>query len=265
MKQDRRGSWYLLTGAVLGVAFGLFYAWVISPVKYVDAPPYALRADYKDEYRALVAAAYLYSGDLLRAQDRLAQLKGDETSQTIANQAQRALAEGRPEEEIRALRILAMALGEGVSPIASGVTPTLAETSIPATSAFTPTPLLIEPTTTPTITFQTSPRASITLQTSITTSTSEPTRTATPTATQGAPFVLQERKLICNIYQPEPLIQAEVLDAAGQPVPSVELVVTWDEGDIAGSGYEVVNLMENDNHEQRDFAGIFPRSQYVAV
>ena len=78
MKQERRGSWYLLTGAVLGVAMGLFYSWVISPVKYVDAPPYALRADYKDEYRALVAAAYMYSSDLVRAQDRLAQLKDDQ-------------------------------------------------------------------------------------------------------------------------------------------------------------------------------------------
>jgi hypothetical protein len=231
MKQDRRGSWYLLTGAVLGVAFGLFYSWVISPVKYVDAPPYALRADYKDEYRALVATAYLYSGDLVRAQDRLAQLKDDETSQTIANQAQRALAEGRPEEEIQALGILAMALGEGVSPIASRIPPTLAETSIPSTSAFTPTPLLIETTTTPTITLQTSPIPSNTLQIPITMSTSEPTRTATPTATQGAPLVLQETKLVCNIDQPEPLIQVDVLDAAGQPVPSVELVVTWDGGE----------------------------------
>lgn len=35
----------------------------------------------------------------------------------------------------------------------------------------------------------------------------------------------------------------------------VRFVVTWDEGDIAVSGYEVVNLMENDNHELREFHG----------
>ncbi|MFZ0531622.1 MAG: hypothetical protein WAM09_00445 [Anaerolineales bacterium] len=231
MKQDRRGSWYLLTGAVLGVAFGLFYSWVISPVKYVDAPPYALRADFKDEYRALVAAAYLYSGDLVRAQDRLAQLKDDETSQTIVMQAQRALAEGRPEEEIRALGILAMALGEGVAPVSSRVTPTQAETSIPPTSAITPTPLLIGPTANLTITLQTSPTASNTLQPPITARGSRPTNTATPTPTQGAPFVLQDQKLVCNSDQPEPLIQVEILDAAEQPVPSVEMVVSWDGGE----------------------------------
>lgn len=89
MKYERRGSWYLLTGAVLGVAIGLIYSWVISPVKYVDAPPYALRADYKEEYRLLVASAYMYSSDLVRAQNRLAQLKDDNPAQSVAMQAQR--------------------------------------------------------------------------------------------------------------------------------------------------------------------------------
>src|SRR4030067_2648232 len=92
MRQDRRGSWYLLTAGILGVAIGLFYSWVVSPVKYVDAPPYALRADFKDDYRALVAEAYIYSGDLLRAEDRLAQLKDDEIVQNLTAQAQRAYA-----------------------------------------------------------------------------------------------------------------------------------------------------------------------------
>ena len=64
MKQERKGSWYLLSGVVVGLAMGLVYSWVISPVRYIDAPPYALRQDYKDEYRALVASAYLYSNDL---------------------------------------------------------------------------------------------------------------------------------------------------------------------------------------------------------
>jgi len=231
MKQDRRGSWYLLTGAVLGVALGLFYSWVISPVKYVDAPPYALRADYKDDYRALVAAAYLYSGDLLRAQDRLAQLKDDETAQTLAMQAQRALAEGRPEEEVRALGILAMALGGGVMPNISSITPTQAATLIPLTSAVTPTPLLIEPTASPTTTMQTSPTPPGILHIPESTTHYQPPRTETPTATQGAPFMLQETKLVCNINQPDPLIQVEIKDAAGQPVPSVEVVVTWDGGE----------------------------------
>ncbi len=43
--------------------------------------------------------------------------------------------------------------------------------------------------------------------------------------------MLQETRLVCNTNQPEPLIQVELMDAAGQPVPSVELVVTWEGGE----------------------------------
>ncbi len=116
MKSDRRGSWYLLTGIVLGAALGLVYSWLISPVRYVDAPPYALRADYKDDYRIMVAFAYQYSHDLLRAEGRLAQLKDDNPAQALALQAQRAQAEGRPSQEVDALNTLAMAIGGNVSP-----------------------------------------------------------------------------------------------------------------------------------------------------
>lgn len=123
MKQDRRGSWYLLTGIVIGVALGLVYSWVVSPVRYVDAPPSALRADYKDDYRVLIAVAYLYSDDLVRAEDRLAQLKDDESATTLAMQAQRALAEGHSEEEIYALKTLANALNGNLAPGMIELTP----------------------------------------------------------------------------------------------------------------------------------------------
>jgi hypothetical protein len=123
MKQDRRGSWYLLTGLVIGIAFGLGYSWMVSPVKYIDAPPYSLREDYKEQYRVLVAVAYLYSGDLLRAQDRLEKLRDDDIVQTISRQAQQAQAESHPEEEVRALSQLATALSHGLTPAPPAVTP----------------------------------------------------------------------------------------------------------------------------------------------
>ena len=223
MKQDRRGSWYLLTGAVFGVAVGLFYSWVISPVEYVDAPPYALRADFKDEYRALVAAAYLYSYDLLRAEDRLAQLKDDDISQSLAIQAQQALAEGHPEAEVSALGVLAMVLGEGATPVAlSSSTQQVVNPTLSITAA-SPTPILNQLTSSPTQTNTVpEPRA---------TNTVIPKNTATSTPTVGAAFLLQETRLICNPDQSEPFIQIEIQDAAGQPVPSIELVVIWDGGE----------------------------------
>ena len=231
MKYDQRGSWYLLTGAVLGIAVGLFYSWVISPVEYVDAPPYALRADFKDEYRALVAAAYLYSNDLLRASDRLAQLKDNETAQSLTIQAQRALADGRPEGEVRALGILAMALSEGVIPIASSAAFTQTITTSTIVSAETPTPILNQQVASPGISQQASPTQMSTLPAPLATNTLQPTGTATLTPTHGAAFVLQETRLMCNPNQSQPLIQVEIQDAEGQPVPSIELMVTWDGGE----------------------------------
>lgn len=231
MKNDRRGSWYLLTGAVLGVALGLIYSWVINPVEYVDAPPYALRADFKDEYRALVAAAYLYSNDLLRAEDRLAQLKDDETAQTVAMQAQRALAEGHPEGEVRALGILAMALGDGVVPVASSVVSTQTMINAPTASASTLTPIIQQPPATPDISQQATPTQTSTKPAPQSTNTLEPTSTATSTPAQEAAFLLQETKLLCNLDQTQPMIQVEIQDATGEPVPSIELIVTWDGGE----------------------------------
>ena len=125
---------------------GLVYSWIVSPVKYIDAPPYALREDYKDEYRALVAAAYLYDGDLARAQDRLAQLKDEETAQSMTIKAQQALAQGYPEEEVRALGILALALGQGVTPKTQTPSATDAINATPVFNSATPTPLLIKET-----------------------------------------------------------------------------------------------------------------------
>ncbi len=213
MKYERRGSWYLLTGAVLGVAMGLFYSWVISPVKYVDAPPYALRADYKEEYRALVAAAFMYSNDLLRAQDRLKELKDDNPAQSIAMQAQRALANGRPDAEVRALSLLATALAQNSIPSAPTQATPIQSTSNPAAAQQ-----------------ENSPSIAV-LPTAVPSTPSPPLSTAISHPISGTPFILQDSKLVCNIDQPDPLIQVEVLDADSQPIPGVELVVTWEEGE----------------------------------
>ena len=68
-----------LLGLLLGAALGLLYAWVIPPVEYVDASPEILRADFKEQYRGAIAAAYASTLDLERARARLA-LLGDEDS-----------------------------------------------------------------------------------------------------------------------------------------------------------------------------------------
>jgi hypothetical protein len=219
---EKRGNWYLLTGLVLGVVLGLVYAWVVSPVVYVDAGPYSLREDFKDQYRLLVALAYLADNNFPRAQARLHQLDDPEIGKTIARQAQRAEADAHPDLETRALGQLALALGGGPTPTVTKqpaqdtATPQLTATS-------TPTPVLANPTASLSTESVEQNPASRTLQPS---ATLLPSRT--PTATIGAPFLLQEQTLVCSPEQTVPLLQVIVLDAAGEQVPGVEVIVTWE-------------------------------------
>jgi hypothetical protein len=229
MKQDRRGSWYLLTGLVLGIAAGLVYSWVISPVRYIDAPPSVLRADYKDDYRALVAAAYLYNMDLVRAEDRLAQLKDDESGKTLALQAQRALAEGHSEEEIYALNTLAEALNGSLVPDINKSTQVPEVNFIPVIDRVEMSSLLQNSTPNLSVTTTTSPTLEATTIENIAHNI-HLTQTAAPSSTSAVTFTLIEKRLICNIDQLSPLIQVQVLDAEGEPVAGVEVMVTWEGG-----------------------------------
>jgi hypothetical protein len=238
--RDERGQWYLLTGLVIGAVLGLLYAWLLQPVQYTNTTPASLRADFKDQYRYLIASAYVADGDLVRARARMALLQDQDAYRALAEQAQRMLAAGSSFEQARALGMLAAALQSGEAPPppaqaqAGDVTmspsappeanPT--ETAVPLNTdlpAATPTPGEAAASTgeaTPTLE---------TFPTLITTGTPPPTRT--PTATPGAPYVLSSRQEVCDQNQGEGLIQVFAQDAAGQPVPGVEIIVTWPDGE----------------------------------
>jgi hypothetical protein len=222
-KPEKRGHWYLLTGLILGVVFGLVYAWVFSPVEYVDAGPNSLRADFKDQYRLLVALAYLADNNLVRAEARLNTLKDADIAGSVAMQAQRYLADGKPEIETHSLSLLAVALGGGPTPVVTLPTVTASTTPQPT---ITPTPVVVEPTSAEAASTQADTTAVRTLQ-----PTTTPLPTRTPTATVGAPFLLQEQTLICEPAMAASLIQIKVYDASGQEVPGVEAVVTWSGGE----------------------------------
>lgn len=219
-RSEKRGNWYLLTGLILGVVLGLVYAWMVSPVEYVDAGPYSLREDFKDQYRLLVALAYLADNNLERAQARLDQLKDPDIAQTVAMQAQQYLANGRSELETRSLGLLAVALGEGPPPVVTLPTPSASQTP---TITITPTPVVIDPTLSPeAITEQDTPVEGAVQQTET------PLPTRTPTATPSTPFLLRQQNLICDPGLTSSLIRIWVYDASDQEVPGVEVIVTWD-------------------------------------
>ena len=114
MNEDERGNWYLLTGVVLGIILGILFAWVISPVEYVDTAPESLKDEFKDQYRVLIASAYVANGDLVRAKARLGLLDEADIYLVVAEQAQQMLAEGGSVDEAQALGRLALALGQKI-------------------------------------------------------------------------------------------------------------------------------------------------------
>jgi hypothetical protein len=259
MREKRgRGPWYLVTGFVLGAVLGLAYAWVVDPIEYLDTAPISLRADFKDEYRALIASAYVASGDLARAESRLTLLGDGDTARVLAEQAQRAMAEGQSPQDAQALGVLAVAVGQGLTPAA--VTPMTSDTpAIAPSSTIAPT---LKPTLSPALMTTSAPTVTLTLTSTLeedivgtpednpgagdsATETLAPTEdarrtpfptdtpfpTRTPTATPGAPFVLREQTFVCEQTLRDPLIQVFVEDIDGRPVPGVEVVVNWEEGE----------------------------------
>ncbi len=218
--RDNRGPWYLLTGLIFGAALGLLISWLIYPIRYVDTSPASLLSNFKDQYRALIAVTYMSTGDLDRARSRLALLNDDNPVEALLNQAQNSQAAGGSVEEVNALNELASALSHG--PVASPTTEASATPTTQPTPTLSPTPLLPATgalATTPisgTVVILGTPRPTVTPL---------PTRTATPT--QGAAFVLQKQDLVCDTTAGQDLIQVVALDAAGKPVPGVEIIVGW--------------------------------------
>ena len=197
----KRNGWILLgISFILGIAGGLYYAWNINPVAYVDAAPSSLRQDFQSDYITLIAASYAATGELDRAQVRLSIFSLEDLGSYLGRLAQNRLAEGRPESEARALAMLAAAVGEGLS--------TLRITPTPSESASTG-----EPSTTPSPSPSNTPR---------------PIRPAT--STPGAPFELVEQEKVCDPSLGGPLLQVRILDALSEGVPRMSILVIWDSG-----------------------------------
>ena len=209
---------------IVGFALGLFYAWVISPVRYTDTTPNTLRADFKDQFRIAIAASYASTHDLGRAKARLALLGDSDSSQALTAQSQRMLAAGESIEVIQQVAQLAANLQGGVAQIQPSATATviISQTTASPTMAATgstndaPTIPVTSPTieSTPAIVFTPTPRP-----------------THTPSPTPGAPYVLTAQDTVCNPNLTDGLMQITVVDKYNHQVPGVEIIITWSGGE----------------------------------
>ena len=195
-----RTRWFALAAGVLaGLVLGASYAWLVRPVRFADAAPASLRADFRDEYLALIASAYQASGDGARAQARLTLFADIAPEDLTALAARHALVYGA-DAAVRGLATLA-AIGSGPPSPA------------PAGSA-TPTPRARQ---TPLATFPltVSPFPS-----------AVPFTRVPPAATAIASLRLLTRDEVCD-----PLVglrlEVRVRTRSGAPAPGVEVRLRW--------------------------------------
>lgn len=211
---------YLLLGLILGLAGGLVYAWIISPVVYVDASPARLNEQYRDEYIFLVSQSYAATGDWEQAQARLQALEDPDLAQHVAQLFEQYLRQGAPAAHVRNLARLTQQVGGsnpalslfGPTPQPPPVTATVTPAQATATATLLPTPTLTrQPTRTPQPTLTPSP-------------------TPRPSATPQPVYRLLSQERVCDAAAPAPRIEVLTMDADLEPLPGVEVLVSWDQG-----------------------------------
>ena len=262
--RQRNALWGAILALLAGFGLGLVYSWVISPVEYVNADPSLLRANFKDQYRAVIAAAYASSGDLERARARLSLLGDPDPMQALNAQAQQMLAAGEPFERVRQVAQLASDLQSGNASLQASLTPPAISTNATPTEAplwLTNTPFSGAPTLTQ------SPETPVAIQTP----TARPTRT--PASTPGAAFALVGQDPLCNADTPEGLLQIMVLDARRRQIPGMEIIVTWNGGEDRfftgfkpelGNGYADFHMQPDTTYSVRVVEGGTPVSNVIA-
>ena len=210
----RRLPWDILLALILGLALGLGYAWVIAPVQVIDSAPEALRADFKDQYRAVIAASYAANGNLTRAQSRLALLGDADIFQSLSAQAQQLLAAGQTRES-QQVAGLASAL-QGLAPTVAPSTPTRLATATSTRAAnSSPVPSSIPADTETPLPFYTA--------------TARPTQTLIPTP--GKPFELGSQENICDESLGQGLLEVVTQLTSRRQLPGIELILSWSGGE----------------------------------
>jgi hypothetical protein len=241
----RNQTLHTILALLAGLGLGLAYSWLISPVTYVDANPAILRADFKDQYRIVIAASYASSHDLARARARLELLSDTDPIGELSAQAQRMLGAGQSFEHVQPLAQLATDLQQGFANTSSTNTPFVSTpvTSEPFASTpftavvntplletpiakgITPTTEFAEPTFVPTLSFEQTPLAPQQLFTST------PRPTPTPAPAIGAPFTLVGQDPVCDVNLKPGLLQIIIMDSHRRQVAGIKIIVTWDEGE----------------------------------
>ncbi len=214
-----------LAALAVGFALGLLYAWVISPTRYVDTTPDTLRADFKDQFRTAIAAAYSATHNLDRARPRLVLLGDPDPVRALTAQAQRTLAAGQPFEVAQQVAQLATDLASGVASLGPSIPAPPTDTQAPPTPTVSSEALNVTPSA-----LAASPTGEL-ASTPVTFDTPTPRPSRTPIPTPASPFQLVSQDQVCNPNLTDGLLQVSVLDRNGHSMPGVEITLTWANGE----------------------------------
>jgi hypothetical protein len=192
----------LILAAAVGLAGGLYYSWVVAPSEQVNTQPDALHSRDKTLYLALIGDLYVYEGDLTQAKTRLGELGMATDGPTLAGVIEAYLDAGGSPDHVRNLARLAEALGaRGGVLLVFGPEPTIAPATvvpIHIATAIPPTPA------------------------------TSPTPAASPTPVPT--YRLVEKTALCASPGSAGTIAVWIQDAQGQPLPGIEVVVSWSTG-----------------------------------
>lgn len=226
-EEKRRPPYYLITGFLIGIIIGYLVTMVVFPVQYTNAPPETLNQADKDRYRVMIALAYQANQDIGRATARLGLLRDDDIPGQLIQQSRRS----QTRSDAQILLNLAQAIqNPNVQPVVEVVIPTatIAPTETPESS---PTPTLTStPTISPTIETTETIVSGETSQPSGTRTLPAPTSTSTAIQNTNLAFRLSENQTICNTSYQDSLIQIEVFDGEGKPIPNSKVTVAWAAG-----------------------------------
>ena len=230
-QEKRQPPYYLLTGLILGLVISIATTMFLVPVIYANVPPETLNAVDKDQYRLMIARAYLSDHDTGRALARLGLLRDDNVIESLIQQAQRS--------ELKSNAQTLLVLYEDLQKI--------------ITKEGFPDPQEQNSTTLPVV--QPTSQSEATKPPETTETIDQSIRTATPAATipkitstpvtdtvekqnNKIPFRLDEQKEVCNPSYSESLIQIEVFDSEMDALPNTKVMVTWEGGqDIFYTGF----------------------------
>jgi len=115
--ENRQKFPLLFVSLLLGAAIGLFYGWVLRPIRPASCQPGNFRSEYRTDFVLMVAESYAGELDTGLALQRLDMLEGAAPGSSLRDALTYARSHEYPQEDIEILeRLLSALASQGAAP-----------------------------------------------------------------------------------------------------------------------------------------------------